>query len=93
MGRVERIKRIGGCPIIYIGRAGRQNNGKHTLAKRYRNFFGSHTAMFPIWALLYSGWELEYGWLEKENPEFIEAELKQKYRNSHQGRLPALVKK
>jgi hypothetical protein len=63
LSRVNRLKRIGQCPIIYIGSAGTQPGSRNTLQGRYREFSSRHTAMYPIWSLLYFGWKLEYGWL------------------------------
>ncbi|MBE2199657.1 MAG: hypothetical protein IAE79_13665 [Anaerolinea sp.] len=92
LGRVERIKNIGECPLVYIGSAGTHQNSKHTLFGRYRDFSGRHTAMYPLWALLYFGWELEYGWrIETDSPASLEEDLKQIYKQTHNGRLPALV--
>jgi elongation factor P--beta-lysine ligase len=48
--------------------------------------------MYPIWALLYFGWELEFGWKEEEDPRNAESKLKQKYAERHNNKLPALVK-
>ena len=90
LNRTKRLERIGPCPIIYIGSAGTQQGSKHTLKGRYSDFAGRHTAMYPLWALLYFGWDLEYGWMEEENPIILEETLKNRYRQSH-GRLPALV--
>ena len=42
--RIERIERIGQCPIIYIGSAGTQPSSKH----RYKEFSSRHTIMYPI---------------------------------------------
>jgi len=47
--------------------------------------------MYPLWALLYFGWELEYGWVEDEKPAELEETLKRRYRQVHRGKLPALV--
>lgn len=62
MSRVERLSKIGDCPVIYIGSAGGQRGSKNTLRGRYREFSLRHTAMYPIWVLLYFNWELEFGW-------------------------------
>jgi len=62
------------------------------LKGRYQEFSGRHTAMYPIWALLYFGWELEFGWKEEEDPRNAESKLKQKYAERHNNKLPALVK-
>lgn len=47
--------------------------------------------MYPLWALLYFDWELEYGWLEDSNPASVEVNLKQSYKQNHAGKLPAIV--
>ncbi len=91
LDRVGRLRRVGECPVVYIGSAGAQRGSRNTLRGRYKEFGGRHTAMFPLWVLVYFGWDLEYGWLEEEEPARVEAELKERYREIHGGRLPALV--
>ena len=91
LNRVTRLKRIGSCPVIYIGSAGTRRGSKHTLKGRYSDLAGRHTAMYPLWALLYFGWDLDYGWIEEENSASLEESLKHRYRESHRGELPALV--
>lgn len=93
MNRVERLKRIGHCPVIYIGSAGTQRGSGNTLEGRYEEFSGRHTAMYPIWVLLYFGWKLEFGWKKCEEPSLEEKRLKEKYRETHQGKIPALVER
>ena len=92
VSRIERLKRISQCPIIYIGGAGTQPGSRNTLKGRYTEFSGRHTAMYPIWILLYFGWKLQFGWKKTKQPENEEGEYKKKYRKAHQGKLPALVK-
>ena len=89
--RINRMDRIAGCPYIYIGAAGPSAQSKHTLFGRYRDFSGRHTAMFPIWALLYFGWELEYGYLESKDAGELEKRIKILYKQRHAGGVPALV--
>ena len=84
MGRVHRLDRITTCPVIYIGRSGK-------LRDRYKQFSSGHPAMFPLWALLYVGWGLDYGWIETRNPKELETSLKKRYCQGHDDRLPALV--
>jgi hypothetical protein len=91
--RLQRLKRVSSCSVIYIGSAGTSEKSKHTLFGRYRDFTGRHTAMFPLWALLPSGWAFEYGWLEAPHPAEVEADLKERYRKLHKGSLPALVQR
>jgi len=91
VSRIERLKRISQCPIIYIGGAGTQRGSRNTLKGRYTEFSGRHTAMYPIWILLYFGWKLQFGWKKTKQPENEEVECKEKYRKVHQGKLPALV--
>jgi len=91
VSRVERLNRISQCPIIYIGGAGTQRGSRNTLKGRYTEFSGRHTAMYPIWILLYFGWKLQFGWKKTKQPENEEAEYKKNYRKAHQGKLPALV--
>jgi hypothetical protein len=85
MSRVERLSKIGNCPIIYIGSAGGQRGSQNTLKGRYREFSLRHTAMYPIWVLLYFNWKLEFGWKRSIKPKQEEEELKIKYRKLHNG--------
>lgn len=89
--RINRLSKIGDCRYIYIGSAGTSPTSRHTLRGRYKDFAGRHTAMFPLWALLYFGWELEYGWLPTDDSGAMERNLKSLYQNLHGGDLPALV--
>lgn len=89
--RISRLANISDCPIIYIGSAGTRAGSDNTLKGRYEEFSGRHTAMYPVWALLLFGWQLEYGWWVVDEPARIEAELKLKYRAQHNSKLPALV--
>jgi hypothetical protein len=91
LDRISRISKIADCPIIYIGAAGPGKKSKNTLKGRYGDFSGRHTAMYPIWMLLYFGWELEIGWKECKNPKDEENKLKEKYKAQHNN-LPALVR-
>ena len=91
--RVNRLNQITDCPLIYIGRAGKSEDSQNTLWGRYGQLAHTHTVMFPVWALLFFGWELEYGWIEHPNPEDAEESLKERYRSRHDGRLPALVER
>ena len=92
--RIERLKKINQCPVIYIGSAGGKKGSKNTLKGRYEELAGRrHTVMYPILALLYFGWELEFGWKVDNNPSDLEEELKRKYRIRHNGKLPALVER
>jgi hypothetical protein len=93
MSRVERLGNIGNCPIVYIGSAGTRSESRNTLKNRYEEFSNRHTAMYPIWVLLYFGWRLEFGWKLSANPLRDENELKKNYRILHGGKLPALVEK
>lgn len=93
LNRIGRLRKINQCPIIYIGSAGTRKASRNTLKGRYKEFSGRHTAMYPIWALLYFGWELEFGWKEEDAPGNVESQLKQKYTERHKNKLPALVKR
>lgn len=92
LDRINRLENINQCPIIYIGSAGTRKDSKNTLKNRYEEFSGRHTAMYPIWALLYFNWDLEFGWKEESNPKDAECQLKQEYKKRHKDKLPALVK-
>ncbi len=89
--RINRLLRVDDCTVIYVGSAGPGETSGNTLRGRYREFANRHTAMYPLWALLYSGWQLEFGWHVSDRPKDAEAELKLKYKSLHDGRLPALV--
>ncbi len=91
--RLARMNRITSCPIIYLGSAGIGESSAHTLHGRYHDFAGRHTAMFPIWALLYHGWKLDYGWFTTDHPREMEIDLKNKFMALHEGNLPALVER
>ncbi len=92
MSRISRLKEIGDCPVIYVGSAGTRSKSKHTLQGRWQDFCIRHTAMYPLWTLIYYGWDSEFGWLvETRDPEKLENPLKQEYRRDHSGKLPALV--
>lgn len=91
LNRIHRIHDITDCPVIYIGSAGTNVNSKHTLSGRYQDLKKRHTAQYPIWALLYFGWELQYGWKISDTPALIESHLKEEYKERHGGKLPALV--
>ena len=91
VSRIERLNKISQCPVIYIGGAGTQRGSRNTLRGRYTEFSGRHTSMYPVWILLYFGWKLQFGWKKTNKPENEEAEYKKKYRQAHQGKLPALV--
>ncbi len=91
LNRIARLHNIGECPVLYIGSAGTRTESRNTLRGRYEEFAGRHTSMFPLWALLYFGWNLEYGWKIADAANTAEAELKQVYQAHHNGKLPALV--
>jgi len=91
LNRICRLKKINRCPIVYIGSAGTHKGSRNTLKRRYGEFSKRHTVMYPIWALLYFGWELEFGWKEEDYPGDVESQLKQKYKERHKDKLPALV--
>ena len=90
--RLDRLSKVGDCPTIYIGSAGTYAGSNNTLHGRYLELATRHTAKYPVWALLSSGWELQYGWMiVDENPGAAEEALKGQYRKAHGGDLPALV--
>jgi len=93
VSRIERLRRIGACPTIYIGSAGTQHGSRNTLKGRYKEFSGRHTAMYPIWVLLYFGWKLEFGWKTCTQPSLEEKKLEEHYQRIHQRRLPPLVER
>lgn len=89
--RLSRLKRIGECPVLYIGSTPR---GK--LRGRFRDLAGKrHTAFFPVLALLLHGWQLDYGYLVTQTggqAEVLEKELKRKYAEIHK-RDPPLTRR
>ena len=93
VSRVDRLVKIDACPVIYIGSAGTRPSSEYTLKGRYSDFAGRHTAMYPLWALLYFSWDLQYGWKEGENSASLEENLKRRYKERHSGKLPALMDK
>ena len=81
--RLNRLSKIGDCPTIYIGSAGTYAGSKNTLHGRYREIATRHTAKYPVWALLSSRWELQYGWMiVDEHPGAVEEVLKKRYRGA-----------
>lgn len=87
VSRIRRLRNIGGCPLIYIGAA------PTSLRGRYKDMCGErHTAFYPIVALLFAGWKLDFGWFEDGEPAKKERLLKKQYRKVH-GALPALVQR
>jgi len=90
ISRLERLRRIGKCPIIYIGAA------PSSIKSRYRDLSGvRHTVHYPILALLMGGWKLEYGFKivnTKGEAKNLERKLKEEYKRVH-NKLPALVEK
>jgi hypothetical protein len=91
LNRIGRILKITDCPLIYIGSAGTNPGSRHTLAGRYRDLVSRHTIQSPVWALLYFGWELDFGWKVAENPKELERDLKERYETRQQRMPPALV--
>jgi hypothetical protein len=93
--RLDRLKNLEikneilACPIIYIGKSNNLWRRMVELAN------GGHTANSPVWALLYSGWELELGFAvgRKKAETEEEARLKSEYAGIHDGALPPLVQR
>jgi len=95
--RLERLRRISACPVIYIGSTTGLKGGKSSsIRTRYKDLAGRrHTVFFPILALLLAKWKLCFGFITVENhkkAKEIERKLKEEYRKVHD-KLPALVKK
>lgn len=87
LSRIRRLEKILGCPLIYIGAA------PTSLRGRYKDMCGErHTAFYPILALLFAGWKLDFGWFEDEEARKREQLLKEQYLKIH-GALPALVQR
>lgn len=87
--RIERIKRIGEFPYIYIGAAPSKDN--FGFQSRYKDLTGlRHTVFYPLLALLIANWKLDYGWYITENARKFEKELKMNYKKIHKV-MPALV--
>lgn len=93
LSRITRLERIGQCSIIYIGSAGTRKDSHNTLRGRYEEFAGRHTAMYPLWALAYFGWNLDFGWIVTKDAASAEKGLKNRYKARHGGTLPALVER
>ena len=87
VNRLERLKKITECPVIYIGAA------PTSLQSRYMDLCGRrHTAFYAIIALLFVGWELYFRWKEDREPLHRERQLKKKYSSIH-ANLPAIVRR
>lgn len=87
LSRIRRLENIGDCPVIYIGAA------PTSLRGRYKDMCGErHTAFYPIVALLFAGWKLDFGSFEDNEPAKKERLLKEQFRKVH-GTLPALVQR
>jgi hypothetical protein len=56
LDRIRRIRKIGECPVIYLGSAGTNPESRHTPAGRYRDLVNRHT----IRALLCFGREQDF---------------------------------
>ena len=89
--RLDRLKSIVDCPILYIGSAPSIDAGG--LKSRYRDLCGRrHTIFYPILALLIAGWSLQWGFNETDHPKMMEKELVDSYRDIH-GVYPALLRR
>ena len=90
--RVERLKGLDpqSCPIIYLGATGK---GRGNLRDRFKDLSGiRHTIFYPVFCLLSTGWEIEYGWKTVNLDSFKEEDrLNEEYRRVHHS-LPCLVK-
>lgn len=84
--QISRLSAIGDCDLLYLGMAGE-------LYGRWDQLTWSHPAMVPLAALLYHGWQVEFGWLLSDNPAETEKHLKTAYRQTHRNRLPALMQR
>ena len=83
------IRNITDCPVIYLGST--RPHSTHTLRERYVSLLHRSSVQYPLWTLLYYGWEMDFGWRVSDNPSDDEAELRRKYAERRQGMLPALV--
>jgi len=89
--RLNRIKSIQDCPIIYIGSAPSIKAGG--LKSRYKDLSGRrHTIFYPVLALLIAGWGLQWGILPTKEPKVMEKEIVREYNKIH-GAYPALLKR
>jgi hypothetical protein len=70
--RIARINNITGCPVIYIGSAVTSPKSRHMLAWRYQDLTQRQPIQFPLWALLYFGWKLDFGWKVTDQPKEME---------------------
>jgi len=89
--RMNRLKNIGDCPVIYIGGAGVKAGSKNTLQDRVQELANRHTISIPLWILVYFHWTLEYYWKVVDNPSDEENDLKKRYTAAHPRKRPALV--
>ena len=89
--RLDRLKSIVDCPILYIGSAPSIDAGG--LKSRYRDLCGRrHTIFYPVLALLTAGWNLQWGFNKTDRPKMMEKELVDSYREIH-GVYPALLRR
>ena len=75
------------CPILYIGCS-------TSLWHRMKQLMEiGHVANHPLWALLYSRWPIELGIRITEDCKAVERQLKQAYRDAHNGQLAPIMKR
>lgn len=89
--RLDRLRSIVDCPILYIGSAPSIDAGG--LKSRYKDLCGRrHTIFYPVLALLVAGWNLQWGRNKTVKPKMVEKELVDSYREIH-GVYPALLRR
>jgi len=89
--QLERVRRIGACDLLYLGRSGPKRKKGRDLLTRYTELTnGGHTGWQAVWGLVLSGWNLRFWWRECGNPKEDESRLIARFRSQHNGQLPAL---
>jgi len=88
--QINRLSMIGTCDLVYLGKGGGSTN---KLYGRWDQLTWSHPTTLPLAALLYFGWQLKFGWMACANPLEMEKSLKIAYRQTHDNRLPPLMKR
>ena len=88
---VKRLKRIGDCPVLYIGLAGRNPTSSNTIRDRYEQLCWGHVAQIPLSVLALFGWHMEIRYMTCSRTRTREKERKliEEYKQRHHGRRPA----
>lgn len=75
------------CPVLYIGRSSSLNRRMSNLME------WAHPFNHPLWALLYSGWQIHLAVRSVDDYGGEEKRLKEQYRAGHKQELPLFMKR